>query len=460
MNKAWFLISLIAIVSSAWGAEVSFNHADYAGNIFTFYSIPNFLTEKSEIVCEGNVDEKGNFRAELKVDQPIIVYSEFGVYKGWFIAEPGQSYELVLPPKAEKQSSNPYFRPRLVNLGIKNIKAEDTYMLVDNFNRVYNAEMSKNMDQIFYRRSLPTAEKVIEELQARFPATNNDYFEQHKRFKYANLKYMAQIQDPTPVMNEYFINQPILYHHPEYSALFDKLFTKYLQYATQQTNGQKTAIMLNSGSYDQLIEWLTQDLGFDEPLAESIIIIGIKPLFYSKKFNSAGIFSILQQIKDKSKQPVHKETASKIYSELTRTMYGASAPELSLLDINGNLVNWEDFKGKYVYVAFTRTDNEKFQYHKDLMKATYNKFKGDLALLVVIEDEDFEKRNNLLEANDFEWTICRGATRREIYQAFNVRIMPTYFLIDPDGRMAGSQAPWPDENFDLQFSVILNAAKN
>jgi hypothetical protein len=94
------------------------------------------------------------------------------------------------------------------------------------------------------------------------------------------------------------------------------------------------------------------------------------------------------------------------------------------------------------------------------MKATYNKFKSDLALLVVIEDEDFEKRNNLLEANDFEWTICRGATRREIYQAFNVRIMPTYFLIDPDGRMAGSQAPWPDENFDLQFSVILNASKN
>lgn len=460
MSKNWFLIFFILLASNIFGAELTFNSTDYAGSIFSFYTVPNFLSGINEVICEGTVGDDGAFKAEFTVDRTMPIYSEFGVYKGWFIADPGKSYEIILPPKAEKNSTNPYFRPKLVQFSVKNGSEDDTNFLVDNFNRVYSAEMSKNHEQIFLRRSLSTAEAVIESLQQRFETTQNEYFEQHKRYKYANLKYMALVLDPTPIGTEYFIEQPILYYHPEYSALFDKIYTKFLQYSIQQSSGQKTAIMINSGAYDQLIDWLTLDVGFDEALAESIILVGIKSLFYSKKFNSAGIFTILQKIKDGSQVDVHKETASKIYSELTRSMYGAVAPELALIDIQGNVVNWEDFHGKYVYVAFTRTDNEKFQYHKDLMKASYLKFKDDLALLVVIEDDDFEKQAGLLKADGFEWTICRGATRREIYQAFNVRIMPTYFLIDPNGRLAGSQAPWPDENFDIQFSVILNASRN
>lgn len=460
MYKFLFLTLVTFWIFQVRGAELTFTNPEYAGSIFSFYSVPNFLSDRNEILCEGTVDENGLFKAEFTVTQTMPIYSEFGVYKGWFVADPGKSYEIVLPPKAEKQSTNPYFRPRLHQLPVKNSTDEDTNYLVDNFNRIYAVEQSKNYDQIFYRRSLSTAETVIQSLKERFSPTQNEYFEQHKAYKYANLKYMAQIQDPTPVITEYFINQPILYHHPEYSVLFDKLFNKYFQYAMQQPGGQKTAIMLNSGAYDQLLEWLTLDMGFDEPLAESIILIGIKPIFYSKKFNSAGIFSLLQKIKDGSKIEVHKETATKIYSELTRTMYGAAAPELALFDLTGKILEWEDFKGKFVYVAFTRTDNEKFQYHKDLMKESFNKFKDDLALLVILEDEDYESRAHLLVADGFEWTVCRGATRREIYQAFNVRILPTYFLIDPNGRMAGSQAPWPDENFDLQFSAILSATKN
>jgi hypothetical protein len=94
------------------------------------------------------------------------------------------------------------------------------------------------------------------------------------------------------------------------------------------------------------------------------------------------------------------------------------------------------------------------------MKGFQLSYQKNLALVVVIEDEDFEKNAELLKADGFEWTILRGTTRREIYESFNVRILPTYFLIDPQGRMAGSQAPWPDENFEMQFANILKATQN
>jgi peroxiredoxin len=462
MLVRWAFAFLLLFIStlSVKGVHIRFSLPEYAGSTFTFYTVPNFLTDKQEIVAEGVVDDKGELEIELKIETTMPIFSEFGIYKGWFVADPDQSYHLILPPKADNTSANPYFRPKLVHLGIKDCPQNSINWLIDEFNRQYNSEMSANMNQIFYRRSLETAEAVVKTLQTKFPETTNEYFEQFKTYKYAMIKYMALIQDPTPVITEYFNNNKILYHHPEYSELFDKLFTKYLQYATQQVDGQKISVMLNSGSYEQLSEWLTLDMGFDQSLAEAIILKGIKPLFYSNKFNTVGIFNLLQKITESSALAIHKTTSNKIFNELARTKYGALAPDLSLLDINGNLVSWEIFEGKYVYLCFTRSDNEKFLPHKELMKGFYQTYKQNLALVVVIEDEDFEKNASALEAIDFEWTILRGMTRREVYESFNVRIMPTYFLIDPQGRMAGSQAPWPDENFEMQFSNILKATQN
>jgi peroxiredoxin len=461
MTKSGRLTILFLIVGTlAMGAEIKFSAPEYAGSTFSFYTIPNFLTDKQAIVGEGTVGDDGSFVCEIELSQEMPVYSEFGVYKGWLVMQPDEALEIVLPPKAEKRSSNPYFRPKLVHLGIKNNNDNNINLLIENFTRQYNAQMSKNMQQIFYRRSLETAEQVVADLQSQFPDSGNEYFENFKKYKYATTKYTALIQDPTPVMEEYFIEQPILYTQPEYSELFDKLFTKYLQYATQQVNGQKISVMLNSGAYQQLIDWLTIDMMFDQTLSEAIILKGIKPLFYSKRFNTVGLFNILQKITETSAIEVHQTSADQIFNELARTMYGAIAPELDLVDINGNYVGWDSFEGKYVYLCFTRTDNEKFVAHKELIKQFQQKYTDDLAIVVVLEDDNIEQNAELLSSDDFEWTVLRGMTRREIYESFNVRILPTYFLIDPQGRMAGSQAPWPDENFEMQFDNILKATRD
>jgi stalled ribosome rescue protein Dom34 len=63
------------------------------------------------------------------------------------------------------------------------------------------------------------------------------------------------------------------------------------------------------------------------------------------------------------------------------------------------------------------------------MKEFYQKYKDNLALVIVIEDEDFEKNAEALKATGFEWTVLRGMSRREVYESFNVRIMQHIFLL-------------------------------
>ncbi len=461
IKSCGFIIVLLMTHILVLGAEIKFNAPQYAGDSFIFYTIPNFLTENQEIVGEGTVDADGNFTCSIDINERMPVYSDFGGFQGWLIIDPDESLEIMLPPKQEeRQTSNPYRRLRSFHFGIKGSTPENTNLLINNFNRQYNMQMSQNMQEIFHRRSLNKAEEVVELLKDQFPETDNKYFEKFKDYKYANTKYSALIQDPELIINEYFIDKPIQYNLPEYSELFNKIFGTHLQYATQQVNGQRITIMLNSGSYEQLIDWLTLEQSFNIELAEAVIIKGIKPLFYSKRFNTVGLFTILQRITDSSKNETHQIAANRIFNELAQTQYGAIAPELALLDINGNYRNWDDFEGKYVYLCFTRTDNVKFNSHKELMKEFQNKYEDDLVLVIVIEDDEIEKNADKLSSEGFEWTVLRGQTRREVYQSFNVRIMPTYFLVDPQGRMAGSQAPWPDENFEMQFANVLRATNN
>ena len=140
-------------------------------------------------------------------------------------------------------------------------------------------------------------------------------------------------------------------------------------------------------------------------------------------------------------------------------MYGTKAPELSLLDIDGNMVELSNFEGRYIYLCFTRTDNSTFQIHKELLQKLNLAFPDDLDIVLVLENDNIDEVRDRLVPDDFTWTVLRGATRKAIYESFKVRTMPTYFLIDPEGRMAGSLAPWPDENFDLYFAKVLQSTK-
>jgi hypothetical protein len=101
--------------------------------------------------------------------------------------------------------------------------------------------------------------------------------------------------------------------------------------------------MLNSGSYDQLLDWLTLDMGFDVPLSEAIILKGIKPLFYSKKFNTVGCSIFCKKLPILRNWQFTKQHRTKFSTNLPYNVWRL-APELSLLDTNGNIVGWETLK--------------------------------------------------------------------------------------------------------------------
>ncbi|MFQ3676170.1 MAG: thioredoxin-like domain-containing protein, partial [Endomicrobiia bacterium] len=59
---------------------------------------------------------------------------------------------------------------------------------------------------------------------------------------------------------------------------------------------------------------------------------------------------------------------------------------------------------------------------------------------------DFVKKNN-----QYNWTFLYAGDAPEILKQYNIRVQPSYFLINPDRKIVMLPAPSPHENFEYFY---------
>lgn len=122
----------------------------------------------------------------------------------------------------------------------------------------------------------------------------------------------------------------------------------------------------------------------------------------------------------------------------------ATFPEnVVLKDLNGNTVDFASFRGKYVYVdiwaSWCQPCREEIPHLQALEKSLGRK---DVTFVSISVDQNTAawqkaaKELNLEgnQLNDSQGTVCR---------ALNVRYIPRFMLVDPEGNIINDDAPRP-----------------
>ncbi len=81
-----------------------------------------------------------------------------GIYLGYFFAEPGKTYQLVLPERMEKTPEdklNPYFQPEEIHLGLVNFNQDELNMLIIMFEDAYMPYYEKHVNNIIHKYRYP-----------------------------------------------------------------------------------------------------------------------------------------------------------------------------------------------------------------------------------------------------------------------------------------------------------------
>lgn len=138
--------------------------------------------------------------------------------------------------------------------------------------------------------------------------------------------------------------------------------------------------------------------------------------------------------------PVEEETID-MSQYMPALEIGAEAPVFVAPDVLDNSVSLSDYRGKYVVLDFWATWCKDCRAEMPAVKSLYTAFapKG-VEFLGVSFDTDRKALVDYCIENEIPWMqVCNQIKWKEnpISEAYDLKWIPTMFLIDPDGKVAG-----------------------
>ncbi len=112
---------------------------------------------------------------------------------------------------------------------------------------------------------------------------------------------------------------------------------------------------------------------------------------------------------------------------------GESAPDFTLVDLEGNQVSLSDFRGKTVFINFWATWCPPCRAEMPEIEAVYQEYKDKGVVVIgvdILEPEDVVRQ--FVEQGGYSWTFVLD-TSGEVAANYRVTAIPTSFFIDREG---------------------------
>ena len=454
-------LSFIFLFSSLLQAEaqqtvISGNAISYADTQLIFYRTADWITGSEEIAGECHVSDSGNFSLTIPLETTCQLYTYLGIYKGYFFAEPGRTYHLVLPEKTDKSPEdllNPYFEWAELHLGSTNFTSEDLNILIVMFDDAYIPYYDKHVNSVYGRSDMKRLEEDINRIEATFRDYPGNYFRAYRQYRYGMLKLLGNQQRVQSISDEYFNNHPVLYNNPAYADLFNMVFDKYFTFFGRTETGKQLYTDINQAeSYRALMETLSKSNNFsNDTLRELVILKQLHDEFYGSQFSRNGLLKILDSLSVSTHIAEHRKICNNIRNKLTRLQPGFEPPQFELPDIDGHLVRLTDFRGKYVYLNFCTCQSYTCLNEFNQLAELESKYKDKLTIVTIATDPREEILRQFLAKHQYNWLFLYYDSQPGILKDYDIRAFPTYFLIGPDGKLIYSPALSPSEDFETRL---------
>ncbi len=463
MQKIVVLISIFLLFGlELYGSFIWGNNPGYANKEIIFYEQADPFTGSHKVVGNAKVDSTGNFEIEVDVKETTYIYAFPGVYLIYLFVEPGEDYEIILPEFIEKKQAdrlNPFFKTVNVHLGTKEFSEDDLNVQIRMFLDSYIPYYNKHIDKVFTDKDFEQLDKDIGKMEKAFSRSKNVFFNQYREYKYGMLRFLAYQHKSKAISNQYFKNKPVLYKNPAYMELFNMVYKKYF---THFSRADEEKLLSKSISEHKSYKKLKEALKRDEVIQpdELLNMVALKCLhdeFYDDNYSRADMLTILDSFIENTQFTKQKEIAVGIREKVTRLLIGFNPPGFSLYDSDSNLVTLDNFKGKFVYLNFCSCFSYSCLNEFAMLQKLYEKHNKYLEIVSVIVDEDVTVMKDFVQRSGYTWKFLHYDNHPEILAEYDIRIYPTYYLVDHEGKLVMSPASTPNEAFEGRLFKLLRA---
>ncbi|MDF1548185.1 MAG: TlpA disulfide reductase family protein [Bacteroidales bacterium] len=441
------------------------NAKSYAGDILKWKCYEDQVTFTEKELGKCKVLESGDFEFKFQIPETSLSFIYLNVFKGILYIEPGKEYEIVLPKKVNKlpeDELNPFFEETEFYIRIINAKEGELNQEIKDFNRLYDSYLSKYFQQFKGKLNKSIADSIINAIEKELPNKDNHFFKNYKTYNYASLRLVAYERNKEKLIGKYFHNKPVLYQNPAYMDMFNQLFSNYLSYFSKTRKGKRVPYYLvRLKSLEKIksamdsIEVLANDT-----LQEMIISKSLYDNFYKDDFPRESIIYVMDSLKIDGSTLENRTIAQNIMNKITTLLLDYTAPDFELPDGNNNLNSLSNYRNKFIYLNFINPKSYTCQQELEVLKEMYAKKYEMLEFVSICVCENIDEMNKFTEENGYSWPFLFYNHDKELLKKYNVKVYPTYYLINPESKLAMSPSFPPTEpSFEARYFDILKAWK-
>lgn len=474
MNRvSKFILALIALTLSsapalAKMAYVSGKAPSYANLLLVMKAQLDPLSRTYRDISQAQVKADGSFRFEVDVDEITLVKLDLSYYEAFIYVEPGAKYVVSLPPrklKPDAERFNPFYQPRAVNLAIRS-SSSNLNVSIRKFEKDFGRLYYPQAVRMVKRHDKVLADNVIAQIDsaARHINCRNPFFLNHVNYRKAEVYATPRLLYGRSVLKKYYAGSPVLFNLPAYWNVLDMINPDVIKENPDKALRAELLKVENSDptkAAKAYVDILGRDSLFhaNVQLREVLVLKNIKDGFYESRLSDGRADSLLTSAARLFKTQRLRVMAANIYARKNKLKAGLPAPEFRLEDNHEKMVSLETFRGKFLYLCFMHTENYECVKVMSILDNMADLHRDDLEILCVFTDDDADAMYAKLDKQKHIWRHISWITSQRILADYEVRGLPTYFLIDPDGCISIAQAPGPTEKIGPAIAECVRKYK-
>ncbi len=442
----------------AQAVKIKGNAPEYAGKTLEFFSLSDPVTRTPLSFFTLTVGNGGEFSIEAEVTSPVYCYSDFGIFRGRVILEPGNDITLLLPPHREKsfeESKNPYFEPIEIWLKTDDSSGRDLTNQILRFDTRFFQLTDKYFNQLYYRQMMRYADTIKSTLKGEFSKNTDPLFGEHFRVRVASLEADIMRTGREKIAGTLKDLPPEAWYRPAFTDFLNRLFINTLSTESKSPSGANLRLWVARENLVELKNWTSRFTAAPSPLADVILLKLLHDAWYSGEFSKNAIRKMVTSpyFTTHTLKEV-QQMAARVSEKITFLQQGVTAPEICLPFGEGQTYCSTANNRPYLYILFADLEIPVCQEQVKYLKTMAEKTGPDVQVLIVVSPSSRINAVEFMSSHQIPGIVVTDTPRLETGKRYKVRSYPSAFLLDRQHRVILAPARTPLDGFEFQFEKL------